>query len=311
MYQKVLKIIDKYDKIIISRHNRPDLDALGSQLGLKQLILDNFKNKKVYAVGDMTRTCFLGDMDDINEDEYYNSLLILTDVSVSELLPNIPYEKANKIICLDHHENKCNIKNALAIYDHNAAAACQIIAKMALTNNLVITEQTFRCFFSGIISDTNRFNFSLSKDLFNITGELINLGFNYSDIYNIMYSEKVSNLKMKAYFIDKFVVDSYGVAYMFNDASVFEKFPVDFFSISRGMVNVMANLDGVEIWCNFTEDPMTKKVVCEFRSKNIPIVDIATKYGGGGHKLACGATINNFEVAKKIIEEFDNLLKGS
>ena len=38
MYKKILDTISKYDTIIISRHSRPDLDALGSQLGLKHII---------------------------------------------------------------------------------------------------------------------------------------------------------------------------------------------------------------------------------------------------------------------------------
>lgn len=311
MYQEIINIIKQYQRIIISRHNRPDLDALGSQLALKQLILDNFKDKEVYAVGDMSKECFLGQMDEIDDNLYQDALLILTDVSVSELLPNIPYSKANKIICIDHHQNNCNILNATSFYDRKAAAACQIIATLAFKNNLTISETTFRCLFAGIISDTNRFNYSLSKELFDVVGNLINLGFNYSDIYNIMYADSISYVKMRAYFIKKFKVDRYGVAYIFNEASVFSKFKVDLFTISRGMVNVMANLTGVNIWCNFTENPETHKIVCEFRSKQIPIVQIASKYGGGGHELACGVTVDNFAKCKEILKEFDELVKRS
>ena len=106
-----------------------------------------------------------------------------------------------------------------------------------------------------------------------------------------MYSDKIANVKMRAYFASKFEVSEEGVAYLLNDASVFDLFKVDFFSISRGMVNVMANLEGVKIWCNFTEDPISHKVTCEFRSKSIIILPVAVKYGGGGHNNACGATV--------------------
>lgn len=309
MYKEILNIIKKYDSIIISRHNKPDLDALGSQLGLKEIIKENFKNKKVYAVGDMSRECFLGTMDEIDDEIYNNSLLILTDVSVKELLPNILYSKAKEIICIDHHNNPCNIENAKAYYNVKAAAACQMIAEFAFINNLIITNEAAKCLFSGIISDTNRFNFSLSKELFETAGKLIDLGFDYSSIYNIMYSESVSHQKMKAYFILKYEVNEYGVAFLKNDVDVFDKFKVDTFTISRGMVNVMANLENVNIWCNFTKDPVSKKILCEFRSKNINIVDIAKKYGGGGHLYACGASVDSFDVVDDIINDFNNLLK--
>ena len=50
---KLIELINKYENIVIFRHVRPDMDALGSQIGLKNIILDNFNNKNVYVVGDM------------------------------------------------------------------------------------------------------------------------------------------------------------------------------------------------------------------------------------------------------------------
>ena len=309
MYKKILNAIKEFDTIIVSRHSRPDLDALGSQLGLKQLIIDNFKDKTVYAVGDMGKPCFLGSMDEIDDSVYENALVIYTDVSVDNMIAKIPYQKAKKVICIDHHKNECNLENAEAYYDRNAAAAAQIVAKLAFENDLYVSHEAARCLYSGIISDTNRFNFSLTKDLFDVVGKLIDTGFDYQNIYATMYTDKIANVKMRAYFASKFEVSENGVAYLLNDASVFDIFKVDFFSISRGMVNVMANLDGVKIWCNFTEDPISHKVTCEFRSKSIVILPIAVKYGGGGHNNACGATVENFEVVKEILKDMNELAK--
>lgn len=309
MYKKILETIKQYDTIIVSRHSRPDLDALGSQLGLKHLICDNFKDKVVYAVGDIAKPCFLGEMDEIDDSTYENALVIYTDVSVDNMIAKIPYYKAKKVLCIDHHKNECNLENADAYYDRNAAAAAQIIAKFAIENNLYISNKAAQCLFAGIISDSNRFNFSLTKDLFDVVGKLIETGFDYQSVYNTMYTDKIANVKMRAYFASKFEVSENGVAYLLNDASVFDLFKVDFFSISRGVVNVMANLEGVKIWCNFTEDPINHKVCCEFRSKSIIILPVAIKYGGGGHNNACGATVESFEVVKQILKDMDELAK--
>ena len=309
MYNMILNTIKQYDTIIISRHSRPDLDALGSQFGLKHIITENFPNKTVYVVGDMAKKCFLGEMNEITDEQYENALLIFTDVSVMNMIPTLPLTKAKEIMCIDHHRNECDINNANAYYDREAAAACQIIADFAFKMNLKVNDEAAKALYSGIISDTNRFNFSLSKNLFEVVGNLIDLGFDYSSIYNIMYAEKVAHVKMRAYFIDKFIVNEYGVAYLKNDASIFEKFKVDFFSISRGMVNTMANLEGVKIWCNFTEDPSNHKVVCEFRSKNITILPVAIKYGGGGHPFACGVTVDSFDTVEKIINDMNEIAK--
>ena len=52
MFQEVLNAIRAYDRIILHRHGRPDGDAMGSQVGLKYVILENFPEKTVYMVGD-------------------------------------------------------------------------------------------------------------------------------------------------------------------------------------------------------------------------------------------------------------------
>ena len=51
MKRQIIDTIEKYDKIIIHRHVRPDPDAYGSQIGLKELIQANYPEKQVLAVG--------------------------------------------------------------------------------------------------------------------------------------------------------------------------------------------------------------------------------------------------------------------
>ncbi len=70
----------------------------------------------------------------------------------------------------------------------------------------------------------------------------------------------------------------------------------------------MSGIEGIEIWANFTMDEFGK-VQSELRSKKIPIVDIAKKYGGGGHLLACGCTLSSFEEAKLVLADLDQLLE--
>ena len=52
MFENILKLIEKYPRIIIHRHKNPDGDALGSQIGLKHIIKDTYPDKEVFAVGD-------------------------------------------------------------------------------------------------------------------------------------------------------------------------------------------------------------------------------------------------------------------
>ena len=116
---------------------------------------------------------------------------------------------------------------------------------------------------------------------------------------------------MKNYFSNRFEMTPNGVAYLKNTHEVFEKFPREFNDISRGMLSVMSGVEEIKIWLNFTYDISRNVIVGEFRSRQIPIVDIAKKWGGGGHSLACGASIANWDDVELVIADFDNLLKES
>ena len=72
----------------------------------------------------------------------------------------------------------------------------------------------------------------------------------------------------------------------------------------------MADTKEIKIWANFTYERDKDTILCEFRSKEIPIVEVAKKYGGGGHLLACGCTLNDEKDIKNILNDFNNLLKG-
>ena len=73
----------------------------------------------------------------------------------------------------------------------------------------------------------------------------------------------------------------------------------------------MSGIEEIKIWLNFTYDVAKNAVIGEFRSRNVPIVDTAKKYGGGGHLFACGATIADWDMVDKVIEDFVILLKES
>ena len=51
MFFEIQKKIEAYDTIIIHRHENPDGDALGSQIGLATLLRENYPEKKIYIVG--------------------------------------------------------------------------------------------------------------------------------------------------------------------------------------------------------------------------------------------------------------------
>lgn len=317
--QEILKKIKEYKTIIIHRHSNPDLDALGSQIGLKETLKANFPEKEIYAVGDMNRFTFLGNMDDVKDSKYLDALVIICDVAVSSMISDYRYFDAKEVIVIDHHQNDTVLstsdrefnKPLYRYVDTKIAACCAIVADMIKQWNLELPAHAATALYSGIVTDSGRFQYGNLAPLFKVSAYLVENGVDPQFVYRNLYVESLESRIMKNYFQSKMQLTEKNVAYMINDKDVFEKFDVDTFTVSRGMVNLMSGIDKIKIWANFTYDRATGKVICEFRSRDITIVDIAKKYGGGGHACACGATIDNFEVAKEVLKDFDKLLEDT
>ena len=308
--KELLEKIEKYDTIIIHRHSRPDLDALGSQLGLKIALKNKYPNKKIYAVGDTSRKySFIGAMDLITDDIYNGALAIICDVAVKNMVSDDRYTLAKEVFVIDHHKNDCDITSNW-LCDTSKIAAAEYIADILSRNNIEIPAAAATAFMGGIITDSGRFLYGYSSNTFLTAAMLVRCGANVKFIYDNINVETLEDRMMRNYFQNQIVYDD-KIAYIKSGAEVFNKFNVDFQDISRGMVSLMAGIAEIEIWCNFTYDKSVDKVIGEFRSRNIPIVDVAKKYGGGGHALACGATLKDFNEADLVLNDFKELLKVS
>ena len=87
-------------------HENPDGDALGSQIGLATLLRENYPEKKIYIVGDMSRRfAFMegSEMDTIADEVYKDALAIVLDTSASHLISDKRYATAKTTVRMDHH----------------------------------------------------------------------------------------------------------------------------------------------------------------------------------------------------------------
>lgn len=310
MFKQIEQAIEKYDSIIIHRHKNPDGDAYGSQMGLKKLIQKNYPNKNVYAVGDTNVFSYAGDVDDIEDAVYDNALAIIVDVAVSRLVSDDRYKLAKERLVIDHHLNDVNF-DAISIIDSSYIACAEFIADMALSLEWEFDVHIATNLMLGIVTDSGRFLYpNTSSKTFKIVSLLMEKGASLQYIYDKLYTESLNFKKLKGYFINNFKMTPNKVAYMKNDTSVKDKFDVSTFTVSRAMVNQMSGIKDVSIWANFTEDE-DGIIQCELRSKKIPIVDVARKYRGGGHALACGCSVASFEIVDQILADLDKVIEKS
>lgn len=309
MYKSFLKKIKEYGTIIIHRHGRPDGDALGSQIGLKEAILATYPYKKVYAVGDVNpKISFIGDVDTIEDDLYKNALVIVLDSSDTTMINDERYKLGRYIIKVDHHISNCNYGD-LNIVETSEVSCASLLAKIIFSCNMKLTAHGARALFTGIVTDSGRFRYNnVSSETFVIASKLLKYNFDFNEIYTKLYVDDLELVKLRAQMVLSFKISEKGVAYLVNDKEAVNRYNTDIFTISRGMVNVMSGINGIDIWANFTEEE-SGKVICEFRSSKYNVNQIAVKYGGGGHKFASGATVSSLAVIKDILKDLESLIE--
>lgn len=309
-YQEVYEVIKDHKVIIIHRHLRPDGDALGSQIGLKEAIKATFSEKEVYAVGDYSnKYSFIGQLDEVSDEKYNDALAILLDSSDSSLLSDERYKKAKTLVKFDHHIFKEKYAN-YEIIDNSFESCCGLLADFIFEMGMKLSSDGAKALFTGMVTDSGRFRYdSTNSKTFYIASKLYEYEFDVNDIYNNLYVEDLDVVKLRAKFVMKFKVTDYNVAYIKTTKEEVRDLNVDIFTVSRGMVNTMAGIKGIDIWVNFTEDEENNCIITEIRSSKYAVVDIATKYGGGGHPKACGCSVPSFEVADQILSELDDIIR--
>ena len=310
MFQQILNEIKAHQTIIIHRHKNPDGDAMGSQIGLKHILKENFPDKTVYVVGDSAGHYGFMDnsvMDVIPDGIYGNALAIVLDTSARHLISDERYASAHRTARMDHHifvETICDTE----VTDTSFESCCGLVTAFALNCGLKLSPVSAKALYTGMVTDSGRFRYdSTNAQTFRLASKLMEQSFDTNDIYRHLYADDFDKVRLRAQFVLKIRFTDCNVAYIYTTKEELEALNTDTFSVSRGMVSTMSDIRGVDIWVNFTETE--QGVLCELRSSKYNINPIAVKYGGGGHAKASGATVASKEIAMQMLNDLDALTK--
>ncbi len=308
MFEQILTAIEAAERIIIHRHTNPDGDALGSQMGLARILADTYPQKEILKVGDASgRYGFMAPegMDDVPDEAYKTALAIILDTSAASLISDDRYKTAAHTARIDHHLF-CEKIAELEVTDSSFESCCGLITACAMECGWTVSPAAAKSLYTGMITDSGRFRYdSTTAATFRRAAFLMERTFDTSDIYRNLYADDLFFVQLRARFTLKIQTTPHRVAYIYTTAEEAASYGADSFTLSRGMVNVMSELRGIDSWVNFTET--ADGVLCEIRSSRHNINPIAVKYGGGGHKKASGATLKNRDEAMALLADLEAL----
>ena len=303
MFKQILDSIKAHNRIILIRHANPDYDAFGSQLGLYYSLKNAFPDKEIYTDGDNnSNNLFKIPMDNPSDELYKGSLVILTDQSAINMLTDEKFRLGDELIILDHHESEPDFGDIICIRPEYSSAS-ELVTEFLYESNIVIPKIAADLLYIGIVGDSQRFLFKgTSANTFRMAAILIDSGADIDKDYKLMTRDEDESFKrLKGYVLSNFIVKG-KVAYITVPKDVREHYDVSTNGASRGTINLLSGIKGIEAFANFTESDDGTQVYCEFRSKEKGVVEVAKAIGGGGHELACGATVKSFDQVDEIVD---------
>ena len=311
--KKILDKIKQYNRIIITRHFRPDGDAIGSTKGLAGILKLSFPQKEVYVLNEDSSQylAFLGGEDaPIDDEKYADALVIVCDTATTDRISNKKYALGKELIKIDHH---IDVKpyGDLSWVEEERSSLCEMIADFWLTFNdeLKIDEEAATCIFTGMVTDSGRFKFSsVDGDTMRRAAALLDVGINTEWIYSNLNLDDFDVFKFEAYVYKKMKISKNGVAYIYVDKAMQKKFKLT----NEQASNVVSYLDGIKgaiVWLAFIQNA-SGSIRVRLRSRFVTINALAEKYGGGGHDKASGATVHSKKEMKQMLSDADELVKN-
>lgn len=307
--KKILDKIKEYNTIIIHSHIRPDGDAIGSQYGLMYLIKNSFPTKNVYVTGESSDyVSFLGKPNIIDEELFKEALSICVDCATDDRLSDKRYNLSSFTIKIDHHL-KDKVFCDYEYIDEHAASCSEIIVKFydLFKEELVMSDECAKALYVGILTDTGYFKYeSVSSNTFKMASILLNYSIDIKLIGDYLFSESLNKIKFKAYCLNNFVISDNGLIYIVLKKSIIDEYDISD-EEAASLVNLFSNIKDYYVWVMIIEN--SEGIRIRLRSKGPSINELATKYNGGGHKLASGAKLNSWNELDDFINDADMLVK--
>lgn len=304
-FKKIEELISGYSSIVIFHHINPDGDCLGSQFGLKELIVNNFPNIKVYAIGDSKNVLSFMDFkhDKIPSDEILSeSLGIVLDANYSNRIQNselIMTKKIKNTLRIDHHIGDDDLNPIYSWVDETYCASAEQVAELAISLKWKISKKAAAYIYLGIYTDSGRFFFDkTSSRTFGLVSKLIETKFDVQFIHNNLSKRTENEIIFQKEVLNNYETKGNVIFYFLSCEKIKQ---LNISEENRNRVDFLANINPYTIWIFFIEQE-DGDIRVRLRSSIHNIHQIALKYDGGGHEKASGAVIKEKNIIKDIVK---------
>jgi phosphoesterase RecJ-like protein len=296
----VVEAIRSHDRFLVTTHENPDGDALGSVLAMKLALEQLGKDAFLYLSGSIPLPSEY-DFMNLGEpsrtppaDAAERVLLALDCANARRLGPDeAVVENAPLVVDIDHHHDNSRFGQVNLIVP-GASSTGEILYDLFRELGVELTPEIAEALYIALVTDTGRFQYTnTTPKALRMAAELVEAGANVHQVFQDVY-ENVAFAKLKL------------LARALESARVYEGGRVIVADLERGdfaaagaeepfaegIIDFLRAVEGAEIVALIREPPTqngpTRRVSLRTRGGGIDVSAIARKSGGGGHPQAAG-----------------------
>ena len=312
--------IQSVDNIVIIPHLNPDGDAMGSSLGLYQVLKNTGKDVQVitptaypnflsWMHGADQAICFEEGEEKAKAVLRKAELLIFVDFNslkrAGDLKPVVEALSVRKLM-IDHHPYPEDIADVMVSVPA-ASSTCELAFNVVnhLGWNKYVNTEAAECFYTGIMTDTGSLSYNSSNpETYEIVAGLLKKNIDKDRIHQLVFhSNSISRMRLLGHVLSKkmFLMPDQEAAYLFLDKKELKDFNFQQ-GDTEGFVNYPLGIEGINISAFFME--RDDKIKCSFRSRGDFPVNMFSElnFNGGGHRNAAGG--ESFTTLELSIDKF-------
>ena len=310
--QDIWNEILKANHIVITMHRRPDGDAIGSALGLFNVLV-SMKRVSLFNISKEIKRefGFLPGFDRIRDTLPGKFDLMITLDSASLDLVRIERPDA-KIINIDHHKSNTNFGD-WNLVDDTLPSCGEVVFKLLESNHVKLNRPAALCLYASLASDTNFFTTDrVDADTFATAAKLLAYDISpYEVAREITKNRPLSQVRLNGEALSRFALHVDGqVASVVVDQGMQQRTAGTLLE-SDQIADELLNLATVKVGVMLYEVE-GRGVKVSMRGKDrVDLSEVAARYGGGGHKNAAGIFVKGVDPAefeKVLLEDLRGLL---
>lgn len=298
----LLERVLEEDRLLLTTHRTPDPDGLGAELAMQAMLQWRGKDaiivnpepapERIRFVDPERRALDMRNMKDRSLlDGRAIVILDNSDLRRIDDLQSYVLEDKSNLIIIDHHDGMQADQKSIFAFP-NCGSSCEIVYELLEIAGFTMNPSIAAALYAGIVADTGNFRYrKTTARTHEIAAKLLRFGVNPADMAEkIFENTPLARLLLKKKLYSNLIIEQGRLAYFKVRREDLEALGLSM-EDTEGLVNELIESESILTGILFTErQPQLTKVSVRSRG-NTNMLAAVQKFGGGGHKNACGATL--------------------